>query len=200
MMSAASTAGIIALLVTPLAGFLALLLLASGLHKIIRRDRSQLVVREFAGVPRALAPFAVMAVAGSESIAGLLLLTPAYRAVGGVLAAVIWAVYLGLILRAIAQGRRDVDCGCTFGTAHRPLGAFQVTRNAVLVSMAAVVAMGALASVGAEVNVGMGANMASTAGGPLVASQILAALALTALYGALEQVMALTPPRRGVLL
>jgi uncharacterized membrane protein YphA (DoxX/SURF4 family) len=182
MMSAASTAGVVALLVTPLAAFLALLLLASGLHKIMRRDRSQSVLREFAGVPRVLAPFAVMAVAAGELIAGVLLLTPAYRAVGGVLAAVIWAAYLGLILRAIAQGRRDVDCGCTFAIAHRPLGAFQVTRNALLVSLGIVV------------------GLQPAAGSPLVASQILAALALAALYGALEQVMALTPPRGGVLL
>jgi hypothetical protein len=194
MMSAASTAGVMALLAAQLAALLALLLLASGLHKLIRRHRSQAVVREFAGVPRMLAPFAVMAVAVTELLAGLLLLAPAYRAVGGVLAALIWAAYLGLILRAIAQGKRDVDCGCTFGNAHRPLGAFQVTRNSVLVLMAALVTGSAMVSVSAPVSLGF------TAGGPAIASQILAALALTALYGALEQVMSLTPPRGGVLL
>jgi hypothetical protein len=184
-MSAASTAGVMALLAAQLAAFLALILLASGLHKVIRRNRAQAVVREFAGVPRVLAPFAVSAVAAAELLAALLLLIPAYRAVGGVLAALIWAAYLGLILRAIAQGRRDVDCGCTFGIAHRPLGAYQVTRNAALVSMGALVGVGALMGVGAAVSMG---------------SEILPALALAALYGALEQVMALTPPRGGVLL
>jgi Methylamine utilisation protein MauE len=212
MMSAATTAGVIALLLTQLAAFLALLLLASGFHKLIRRDRSQSVVREFAGVPRVLAPFAAMAVAAAELVAGVLLLTPAYRAVGGVLAASIWAVYLGLIVRAIAQGRRDVDCGCTFGNAHRPLGAFQVTRNAMLVSMGALVGVGALmrvgaalgmgaaVGVGATVDVGAAVSMGSAARGSVIATEILAALALTALYGALEQVMALRPPRGGVLL
>jgi hypothetical protein len=63
-----------------------------------------------------------------------------------------------------------------------------VTRNSVLVVMAALVSGSALVSMG------------STADGPGIASQILAALALAALYGALEQVMALTPPRGGVLL
>jgi Methylamine utilisation protein MauE len=194
MMSSASTGGVIALLMTQLAAFLALLLLASGLHKMIRRDRSQSVVREFAGVPRVLAPFTAMAVAVTELLAASLLLTPAYRAVGGVLAASIWAVYLGLIVRAIAQGRRDVDCGCTFGIAHRPLGAFQVARNVVLMGMGALVGVGALMGVGAAVSMG------SAAGGPVIATEMLAALALAALYGALEQVMALTPPRGGVLL
>jgi hypothetical protein len=193
MMSAASTAGVMALLVTPLAAFLALLLLASGLHKIIRRDRSRSVAREFAGVPRMLAPFAVVAVAASELLAGVLLLTPAYRSIGGGLAGLIWAAYLGLILRAIAQGRREVDCGCTFGMAHRPLGAFQVTRNALLVGTSALVGVGAVLTAGAPA-------MGSSAAGYVVVSEMLAALALTALYGAVEQVMALTPPRGGVLL
>jgi hypothetical protein len=182
------------LLVSPLAAFLALLLLLSGMHKIIRRDRSQSVVREFAGIPRVLAPFAVVGVAGTESLAGVLLLMPAYRVAGGVLAALLWAAYLGLILRAIAQGRRDVDCGCTFGIAHRPLGAFQVTRNALLVGVSTLVAVGALVSMGAPANIG------STAGGSVMISEILAVLALMALYGALEQVMALTPPRGGAVL
>ena len=194
MMSAASTAGVMGLLVSPLAAFLALLLLLSGMHKIIRRDRSQSVVREFAGIPRVLAPFAVVVVAGTESLAGVLLLMPAYRVAGGVLAALLWAAYLGLILRAIAQGRRDVDCGCTFGIAHRPLGAFQVTRNALLVGVSTLVAVGARVSMGAPANIG------STAGGSVMISEILAVLALMALYGALEQVMALTPPRGGAVL
>jgi hypothetical protein len=44
------------------------------------------------------------------------------------------------------------------------------------------------------------AGSAAGATGPVVGSQILAALVLLALYGALDQVMALTPPRRGELL
>jgi hypothetical protein len=61
------------------------------------------------------------------------------------------------------------------------------------------VVMATAVSVSAVVSGNSLVSMGSTAG-PVVASQILAALALTALYGALEQVMALTPPRGGVLL
>ena len=105
-------------------------------------------------------------------------------AAGGALALLIWGGYLWLILRAIAQGRRDVDCGCTFGAAHRPLGAYHVARNAVLTGAAVLVTAGSAAGVS----------------GPVIAPQILAALVLFALYGALDQVMALTAPRGGELL
>lgn len=184
MTTAASLLGVIQSLAVQLAAFQAVLLLASGLHKLIRRETTQAVVHEFAGVPRYLARFAVVAVAAAEVLAGLLLWTPSYRAAGGVLAVMIWGGYLLLILRAIAQGRRDVDCGCTFGNAQRPLGAYHVVRNAGLTSAALLVAAGCAAS----------------ATGPLIASQMLAAFALLALYGALDQVMALTPPRSGELL
>ena len=91
--------------------------------------------------------------------------------------------YLWLILRAIAQGRRDADCGCSFGAGQRPLGAYHVARNAGLTGAALLVAAGA-----------------ASATGPVIASQILAALALLALYGALDEVMSLTAPRAGALL
>jgi VanZ family protein len=44
------------------------------------------------------------------------------------------------------------------------------------------------------------AACAASATGPVIASQILAALALLALYGALDEVMSLTAPRAGALL
>jgi len=184
MMTAPSMPGVIQLLVVQLAAFQAVLLLASGLHKLTRLGRIRSVIHDFAGVPRYLAPAAGVGVAVTEMLVGLLLWTPSYRAVGGVIAVLVWGGYLVLIVRAIAQGRRDVDCGCTFGATQRPLGVFQVMRNGVLVCVAMVVAVGSAAS----------------DAGPVIASQILAAFALLALYGALDQVMALTPLRRGELL
>jgi uncharacterized membrane protein YphA (DoxX/SURF4 family) len=180
MAAAASIFGIMESLAVQCAAFQAALLLASGLHKLVRRHRTRTVVHEFAGVPRHLAPFAVAAAAAAELSAGLLLLTPSLRAAGGAVAALIWGIYLWLIVRAIAQGRRDVDCGCTFGVARRPLGAYQVTRNGILTGTALLVT-------------------AVSAAGPVTATQIVAAFALLALYGALDQVMALQPLRPGEL-
>jgi len=183
MASAASNLGVAQLLIVQLAAFLGALLWASGLHKLIRRDRARAVVHEFVGVPRRLAPLVVAAIATTEILAGALLWMPTSRAAGGALAVLIWGGYLWLILRAIAQGRRDADCGCSFGAGQRPLGAYHVARNAGLTGAALLVAAGA-----------------ASATGPVIALQILAAVALLALYGAFDEVMSLTAPRAGALL
>jgi hypothetical protein len=183
MMGGIAMAGVMRILSAQLAAFLALLLLASAAHKAIRWPHTQRVVRDFARVPAAASSMTALVAALIEAFAGALLFAPAYRPAGAVLAALLWTAYLTLIVRAIAQGRRDIDCGCSFGRAHRPLGAFQAVRNAVLVLSALLVAV-------------------SAAGGsvPVTASEVLAACALLALYGALDHVMALQPLHRGEVL
>jgi hypothetical protein len=184
MMGEVSMAASLQALMAQLAMFEALLLVASAVHKAARWSRSQAVVRHFAGVPASLAASALGAVIATELLAGALLIVPTYRATGAMSAAVIWTCYLLLIVRAILQDRRDVDCGCSFGPTARPLGAFQVARNAVLAGVAMLIAWvsatdGSVASQG---------------------SQVLGGIALLALYGALDQVMALRPLRSGEVL
>jgi hypothetical protein len=161
---------------------LAALLIVAAVHKLIRRAPTHRAVREFGGVPQRWSASAMLAVILAEAFAGVLLWMPAYRAAGALLAALIWAGYLALILRAIAAGRRDVECGCSFAASLRPLGAYQVTRNAALIGMAAAVAA-----------VSMNGSAAVTA------SQVPAVLGFLALYGALDQAMALQPLRSGAL-
>jgi Methylamine utilisation protein MauE len=175
---------VIQTLTAQLAAFAALLLTASAAHKIVQWSSSQNVVRQFAGVPASLAAPALTATVLGEVVAGVLLVVPAYRTTGAILAASIWAVYLALLLRAIAQGRRGINCGCSFGPSQRPLGSFQVARNTVLLGFAVFVALGSA----------MSGNI------PVQGSQALAACALLALYAALDQVMALRPLRSGEVL
>ena len=175
-------------LAAQLALFQALLLAASAFHKASTWSGSLGIMRQFGGVPRPLASTALGTVIASEFLAALLLLVPDYRAAGAILAAALWTVYLGLILRAVLQNRRDLECGCSFGLpsgpSSRPLGAFQLVRNAVLAAMAAGIA-----------------SLSAAAGGvPVELSQVLGGVALLALYGALDQVMALQPLRSGELL
>jgi hypothetical protein len=181
-MSEATLIGTLRALTAQFAAFEALLLIVSAGHKAVKWSYSRGVVLEFAKVPAALAAAVLAGVALVESIAGAMLMVPAYRTVGGLLAGSIWTLYLALIVRAIAQGRRDADCGCSFGPTRRPLGWFQVSRNALLLAVAAIVT--GVSAVGGSVAV--------------EGSQMLAACALLALYGALDQVMALQPLRSGV--
>jgi uncharacterized membrane protein YphA (DoxX/SURF4 family) len=171
-------------LLAQVAAFEALLLIASAAHKLVKWPSLQNVVQRFGAVPPSWAATALAGTVSSELVAGILLVVPAYRTAGAVLAAIIWAAYLALIVRAIVQGRRDVDCGCSFGPTQRPLGSFQVVRNAVLVGFAVLVASGS--------------SMSGSV--PVQASQALAACALLALYAALDQVMALQPLRSGEVL
>jgi hypothetical protein len=184
MIGEVSVAASIQALTAQLAMFQALLLAASAVHKAVRWSQSQGVVRQFAGVPASLAASALGTAIFAELYAGALLIVAPYRTAGAMSAAVIWTCYLLLIVRAILQDRRDVDCGCSFGPTSRPLGAFQVARNALLASVAMLIAW-----------------VSTTSGSvPSRGSQVLGGIALLALYGALDQVMALRPLRSGEVL
>ena len=175
--------GIDQVLAAQLAAFLAFLLAASAAHKWWRWEQTLGVVRDFAGVPRGASRAAAVTVGVVEWLAAALLFVPSYRVLGALHTATILTVYLAHIARSLSAGRRDVDCGCSFGPVHHTLGAFEVGRNATLATMALFVAGSAVR------------------GGPVItASQVLAAAAMLALYGALDQVMGLRPMRKGVAL
>jgi hypothetical protein len=173
---------ILGLLSSQIAAFLALLLGASAAHKALRFARARAAAHEFAGVPPAAAAAAAASVAFVETLAAVLLIAPAFRAAGAWLAAALFGGYLALIARAILE-QREVDCGCSFGSARRAPGTFEAIRNGALVTLAMLAAL-------------------SSAGGalPVVASQALAACALLALYVALDQVMGQAPMRKGAAL
>ena len=173
---------ILGLLSSQIAVFLALLLAASAAHKTLKFARARTAAHEFAGVPRGAASAAAAAMALAEALAAALLIAPVHRAAGAWLAAAIFGAYLALIARAIVE-QREVDCGCSFAPPGRALGAFEATRNGVLVVLAMLAAL-------------------SSAGGalPVAASQGLAACALFSLYIALDQVMGQRPMRKGAAL
>lgn len=179
-MDEVSAGEVISLLAAQAGAFLALLLAASSLHKFLLGARARQAARDLSGVPASVAPAAVVVVAIAEMAAAIQLLAPGHRAAGAILCAAIYLVYLLLIVRAIVAGRRDIDCGCSFGAAHRPLGWFDVARNSLLVMLAVFVGAGGEAAM------------------PM--SQLLGAGALLALYGALDALRSVRPMRRGEVL
>jgi hypothetical protein len=173
-MTAATTIGVARLLAAQAAAFLALLLIASAIHKIARPARTREVIEGFAGIPQPFAYLALIGVPLAELLAGVGVGYPASRAAAALFAALIWSAYLLLILRAIFQGRRYLDCGCSFGVTHRPLGNYQVLRGAMLIALAIMVA----------------ALSAGSEGTAFAGSELLAAAAFLGLYAALDQAVA----------
>ena len=131
-MGAGEAPAVAELLATQLAAFLALLLATTAAHKGWRFAHARSVAHEFAGVPRAAAPAAVLFASLLEAGAAVLLIVPSGRASGAWISTLVLSGYLALIVRAIAKGRRDVDCGCSFAPSRHPLGAFHIVRNAAL--------------------------------------------------------------------
>lgn len=161
-------------LTAPVALFLAVLLGASAAHKVIDRPRMATAISELTGTSLALAPPILAAVIALEAVTALLLILPDSAAIGAFLAALIWLTYLSFIVMAIARGRRDLDCGCSFGRHHAPLGQYEIIRNLILVTLAGIVIA------------------APPVGGLLIsASALLSALAFATLYTAAEQISAL---------
>jgi hypothetical protein len=185
----------------PLAEFLSLLLATAALHKALRPDRARRAVAELTGLDWTLAGWALAMAAAAEALAALGLEWSVSRRDAALLAAGLWAAYGACIAAALLRGRRDLDCGCSFGATHRPLGRFHLVRNALLVALALGVAL--LAAIpGQPGSIDAGAIDAAVAvdgvgAGVRLASAALAALALFALYGALDHVMALGELRRG---
>jgi hypothetical protein len=193
-----SDAAILATLETEAAWFLALLLAGASLHKLFAPTRARRVAGDLLGWSRRGAAVAAATATATEGVAAACLIEASSRGVGALIAAALWALYLGLIGRAIIQGRRDLDCGCSFGRAHRPLGRWQLLRTACLCVLAAAVAGLAWdpGVHGAAIAAGSGPAGSGPAG---FASEVLAALALLALYAALDHVLALAPLRAGAL-
>ncbi len=174
--------GVAGVLLAQLAAFLALLLAASAAHKAVSWRRTREVMKDFAGVPRPAASGAALLACVAEALAAASLMLPDYRCAGALLAAAIFAAYLALIARAVIQRRAAVDCGCSFGAGRKRLGAFELARNGALFASALILSAFAQDT------------------GSIAPSQLLAACALLALYGAFDQVMALRPMRRGTVL
>jgi len=169
------------LLAAQAAAFLAVLLIVSAAHKARRWQAIRGAAGRLSGMPYRLTAVAAAGAAGAELLAGAALLVPSLRVEGAVATLVVWGGYTVLLLRALLRGQRDIDCGCSFGEARHTLAWFDVGRNLVLMSLVGFVVWSA--AVNGVIAV--------------LPSQMLAACALLALYGSLDQVMSLAPLRSG---
>ncbi|MGO1254551.1 MAG: MauE/DoxX family redox-associated membrane protein [Alcaligenes aquatilis] len=83
-----------------------------------------------------LRPFSVLFVA-AEALSAPLLLWPASRSLGAILALCVLLVATSGIVMNLLRGRRDVDCGCSgLGESSGGLSWWLVARNALLAALA----------------------------------------------------------------
>ena len=170
---------VIADLAVQVAAFLAALALVSAGHKLTRPARTRTAITALTGVSTATATIGLVILAIAEAGSGIALLVPGLRAAGAALLAAIWAAYFFALARAVATGRRDLDCGCSFGESHARLGSIHLLRTGGLALVAAAIAAAPRAAV---IDRPPFAVSLSTIGG---------ALALLALYFAMDQLMGL---------
>jgi uncharacterized membrane protein YphA (DoxX/SURF4 family) len=118
--------------------FLALVLLVAAAHKAIAHDRMAAAAARLTGSPSSMGSPAAWAAAALELLAGMAMLMPATRTVGGLLAAILWLGYAVLLARHWGQ---SLDCGCSFGSREKPVGAFETGRALLLALLGIVVAL-----------------------------------------------------------
>ncbi len=110
----------------------AALLMASALHQARGLARFASAIDAYRLLPpgagRAAAPFLIAA----ETGAAIGLFVSPFRVEAALTAAALFAVYGAAIAVNLARGRRDIDCGCTFGGGDAPISAGLVLRNAAL--------------------------------------------------------------------
>lgn len=121
----------------PLALFLAVVLLTAAAHKLVARDRLSAATARLTGLSPALGQPLSFAAAAVEAGAGLALVMPAARPAGALVAALLWAGYAVLLLRA-HRGGRAFDCGCSFGSQAKVVSLYPARRAGFLAALAAV--------------------------------------------------------------
>jgi methylamine utilization protein MauE len=189
MNEALSVTVVVQIAIAQLASFASLLLFAAAAHKLGNLTRTAQAVHELTGLQQPLARFAAIALAAAELSASVGLWLSPLRFDAALLAALIWSGYFVFLLQAVATGRRDIDCGCSFGEARRPLGLFQLLRAALLALLGLVVALSAAVAPG---------SLAYDVSAAAITTQVLAGVGLLALYAALDQVMTQQPLRAGI--
>jgi hypothetical protein len=98
----------------PVAPFLALILAAAALHKIVARDRLAAATARLVGVPLGKGRVLSYGAAAVEAGAAVALCWPAAATVGAAIAAGLWGLYATLLLVRTTHGEEAFDCGCAF--------------------------------------------------------------------------------------
>jgi hypothetical protein len=128
--------------VATLAGLaIALLFASAGLGKLRHASRFRATLDAYHVLPAALVPAACRALPCVELMLAAALIAPASRALAAALSAAVLLAYGAGISINLWRGRRDLDCGCEPFGRRRPIAAWMLARNAMLIAVAFVAAL-----------------------------------------------------------
>lgn len=116
---------------------LAGIFLPSAWSKLRAMDELEGIVADYRLLPEPLVRPVARALPIAEIAAGLLLLWPATRAAGALLAMALLLLFAFAMAVNLARGRREIDCGCFLGRQKERIGWLLVARNLLLVALAA---------------------------------------------------------------
>ena len=127
------------------AGAIALVLAVGAWSKLADLDAFAFAVERYRLLPPAAARVVGFVLPFAEIAAAALLVVPALRPTGALLAATLIALVSGAVAVNLLRGRIDIDCGCG-GPGHRQLLSWRLpARNALLVAACALAAAPAAA-------------------------------------------------------
>lgn len=116
------------------AGALALVLAVGAWSKLADLDGFAFAVERYRLLPPTAARAVAWAVPLAEALAAALLVVPALRTAGALLAAALIAFVTAAVVVNLLRGRTDIDCGCG-GAGHRQTLSWRlVWRNAALLA------------------------------------------------------------------
>lgn len=121
--------------------FLALVLAAAAVHKLVARDRLAMATGRLTGLAAPLAGVVTLTAAAIEAAAAIALVLTPVRPIGALLAAALWLAYGGALLAARRRGESAFDCGCGFAVQRKPVDGFTIARPFGLALLAALVAV-----------------------------------------------------------
>jgi hypothetical protein len=151
--------------------FLAIVLGMSAVHKFVAPERLGTAAAQLAGVPRVYGQMLSFSAAAIEGVAAVALLFQETRILGASLALGLWAGYA--VLLWLRRGQ-SLDCGCSFGKREKPVGLSAIVRVACLAVLGMVSIMLPME--------------------PVTVASLFAGLGFTALYLALDELMAIPQP------
>ncbi len=119
--------------------FLATLLLLSGTHKVIHRQRFRSSVAAYRLLPKALIGTVTTLLPVCELLVAATLPVTSLKNTSAVIAVLIFGAYAVAMAVNIIRGHTQIDCGCSFLQQTTPISWWHLARNAAMLSLALVI-------------------------------------------------------------